>query len=109
MYGIEFFYFLIINDNNVLIQDYTVYYTDDPEKDIDDWQSKSVPANETSTTLDPETDDLKENTTYTAVVKPKNDAGEGPPSEPITFETGPGMQHSKTAAQLISTQHDTYL
>ena len=73
------------------MQDYTVYYTDDPEKELNDWDSKPVPGFEPSVTLDPEEDDLKPNTTYTVVVKPKNEKGDGPPSEPVTFETGTGI------------------
>ena len=67
-----------------------VQYTDDPDEPVEDWDTKVVPGNETSTTLTPEDDGLEPDTPYTVVVTPRNDKGDGPSSEPKTFTTGPG-------------------
>ena len=76
-----------------------MYITDDPdEEDLDQWTPKKVPGNETSVTLDPEDDGLEPGTEYTAVVRPTNDKGDGPASDPVKFTpkepsepTEPGM------------------
>ena len=71
-------------------EEYTVYYTDEPQKDLEEWNKKEVPVDETSVLLDPQENDLERDSTYTTVVQPKNEFGEGPPSDLVTFSTGPG-------------------